>query len=54
VCGGTASAGAGRLDGIDKVVIRTHESALRIIDKKGRCTILRTAITACSTWSPLR
>ncbi|HRD93439.1 MAG TPA: bifunctional 2-methylcitrate dehydratase/aconitate hydratase [Accumulibacter sp.] len=25
----------GRLDSIDKVVIRTHESALRIIDKKG-------------------
>lgn len=38
-----------RLDDIDHIVITTHESAIRIIDKKDRCTTRRTAIIACST-----
>lgn len=38
-----------RIDEIDRVVIRTHESAIRIIDKKGRSTIRQTVITASNT-----
>lgn len=38
-----------RIDEIDRVVIRTHESAIRIIDKKVRCIIPRIAIIVCNT-----
>lgn len=38
-----------RIDEIDRVVIRTHESAIRIIDKKARSTIRQTVITASNT-----
>jgi 2-methylcitrate dehydratase len=38
-----------RLADIEKITIRTHESAIRIIDKKGRSTIPPTATTASST-----
>lgn len=38
-----------RIDEIDRVVIRTHESAIRIIDKKARFTIPLIVITASNT-----
>lgn len=38
-----------RIDEIDRVVIRTHESAIRIIDKKARFTIRQIVITAFNT-----
>ncbi len=43
---------AGRLDDIRKITIRTHESAIRIIDKRGPLANPATAITASSTWWP--
>ncbi len=37
-----------RIEDIDRITIMTHESAIRIIDKKGRFTIRLTGITASS------
>jgi len=41
-----------RLAEVKRIEIVTHESAIRIIDKKGRSPIRPTATIASSTWSP--
>ncbi len=38
-----------RLDDIDRIVLTTHDSAIRIISKSGKLATPPIAITACST-----